>query len=65
MPLRLTPQKREFFELFSRASGNARDIAGLARISVANYYSRNESPTACATMPTVLQSDSRADSSSA
>lgn len=27
MPVRLTPQKREFFDLFTRASGNARDIA--------------------------------------
>ena len=29
MPLRLTPQKREFFDLFNRASANARDIARL------------------------------------
>ena len=29
MPVRLTPQKREFFDLFTRASGNARDIARL------------------------------------
>src|SRR5439155_2785838 len=27
MALRLTPQKREFFDLFTQASGNARDIA--------------------------------------
>ena len=27
MPLRLTPQKREFFTLFAQASANARDIA--------------------------------------
>ena len=27
MPVRLTPQKREFFDLFTRASGNARDLA--------------------------------------
>jgi uncharacterized protein len=27
MPLRLTPQKREFFVLFSKASANVRDIA--------------------------------------
>src|SRR5213083_1241718 len=27
MPLRLTPQKREFFDLFTQASGNARDMA--------------------------------------
>ena len=27
MPLRLTPQKREFFVLFTRASANVRDIA--------------------------------------
>ena len=27
MPLRLTPQKREFFTLFTQASANARDIA--------------------------------------
>jgi predicted phosphate transport protein (TIGR00153 family) len=27
VPVRLTPQKREFFDLFTRASGNARDIA--------------------------------------
>src|SRR6478672_10017886 len=27
MPLRLTPQKREFFDLFTQASANARDIA--------------------------------------
>lgn len=27
MPLRLTPQKREFFGLFTQASANARDIA--------------------------------------
>lgn len=27
MPLRLTPQKREFFVLFTQASANARDIA--------------------------------------
>lgn len=27
--MRLTPQKREFFDLFTRASGNARDIARL------------------------------------
>jgi predicted phosphate transport protein (TIGR00153 family) len=27
VPLRLTPQKREFFDLFTRASSNARDIA--------------------------------------
>ena len=27
MPVRLTPQKREFFDLFTRASGNARDMA--------------------------------------
>jgi uncharacterized protein len=27
VPLRLTPQKREFFSLFSQASSNARDIA--------------------------------------
>src|SRR3954468_17497114 len=27
MPLRLTPQKREFFDLFTAASANARDIA--------------------------------------
>jgi predicted phosphate transport protein (TIGR00153 family) len=27
MPLRLTPQKREFFELFTQASANAREIA--------------------------------------
>src|SRR5689334_23753783 len=27
MPLRLTPQKREFFALFIQASANARDIA--------------------------------------
>jgi len=29
VPVRLTPQKREFFDLFTRASGNARDIARL------------------------------------
>jgi len=29
MALRLTPQKREFFELFTKASANARDIAGV------------------------------------
>ncbi len=29
MPVRLTPQKREFFDLFTRASANARDIARL------------------------------------
>jgi uncharacterized protein len=29
MPLRLTPQKREFFSLFSQASANAREIAGV------------------------------------
>jgi predicted phosphate transport protein (TIGR00153 family) len=28
-PLRLTPQKREFFDLFTQASANARDIARL------------------------------------
>jgi predicted phosphate transport protein (TIGR00153 family) len=28
VPLRLTPQKREFYVLFNRASANARDIAG-------------------------------------
>jgi uncharacterized protein len=27
MPLRLTPQKREFFDLFTQASANARDMA--------------------------------------
>src|SRR5919202_6047556 len=27
MPLRLTPQKREFFDLFTQASANAREIA--------------------------------------
>ena len=27
MPVRLTPQKREFFDLFTNASANARDIA--------------------------------------
>jgi predicted phosphate transport protein (TIGR00153 family) len=27
VPLRLTPQKREFFDLFTQASANARDIA--------------------------------------
>ena len=27
MALRLTPQKREFFSLFTQASANARDIA--------------------------------------
>jgi uncharacterized protein len=27
MPLRLTPQKREFYDLFNQASANARDIA--------------------------------------
>jgi len=27
--LRLTPQKREFFDLFTQASANARDIAGM------------------------------------
>jgi predicted phosphate transport protein (TIGR00153 family) len=27
VPVRLTPQKREFFDLFTRASGNAREIA--------------------------------------
>jgi predicted phosphate transport protein (TIGR00153 family) len=27
VPFRLTPQKREFFDLFTQASGNARDIA--------------------------------------
>jgi len=27
VPVRLTPQKREFFDLFTRASGNARDMA--------------------------------------
>src|ERR1044072_2779316 len=29
MALRLTPQKREFFQLFNQASANARDIARL------------------------------------
>jgi hypothetical protein len=29
VPLRLTPQKREFFDLFTQASANARDIARL------------------------------------
>src|ERR687885_2614153 len=29
MPLRLTPQKREFFDLFSQASANAREISRL------------------------------------
>ncbi|HEV2591986.1 MAG TPA: DUF47 family protein [Gaiellaceae bacterium] len=29
MPLRLTPQKREFYDLFTRASANARDMARL------------------------------------
>jgi predicted phosphate transport protein (TIGR00153 family) len=29
MPLRLKPQKREFFSLFSQASSNAREIAGV------------------------------------
>lgn len=29
MPLRLTPQKREFFDLFVRASANAREISRL------------------------------------
>src|ERR1700750_1924036 len=29
MALRLTPQKREFFTLFTQASANARDIAGV------------------------------------
>src|SRR5712691_9678735 len=28
-PLRLTPQKREFFDLFTQASANAREIARL------------------------------------
>ena len=27
MPLRLTPQRRGFFDLFTQASANARDIA--------------------------------------
>jgi uncharacterized protein len=29
MPLRLTPQKREFFDLFNQSASNARDIARL------------------------------------
>jgi predicted phosphate transport protein (TIGR00153 family) len=29
VPLRLTPQKREFYDLFNRASANARDMARL------------------------------------
>ena len=29
MPLRLTPQKRQFFDLFTQASANARDMARL------------------------------------
>jgi len=29
MALRLTPQKRQFFQLYSQATANARDIAGL------------------------------------
>jgi uncharacterized protein Yka (UPF0111/DUF47 family) len=29
VPLRLTPQKREFYDLFTQASANAREIARL------------------------------------
>ena len=47
MPLRLTPQKREFFDLFTQASANAREIARAARRAARGVARRAAS--SCAT----------------
>jgi uncharacterized protein len=42
MPLRLTPQKREFYDLFTQASGNARDMSRVLVELVAEWPESRE-----------------------
>src|SRR3954453_18868353 len=46
MPLRLTPQKREFFDLFTQASANARDMAHALVDLLAEWPASRDRPRA-------------------